>query len=442
MPYRNDKNLGETIQGIVEDAIGSSQFGSLNDSIQETIDAIFDEFGFQGSDPKRRQYRSAGGREAGRRPSYGAGAWATGARTGNSAPGAEAWSSSGRTPYNAGGQYAGSFRKQAPPPPREEKPKLFVQTPAGAFTGPIWMAVGGFFSFIFGISTIAVFANIIADTPGIGNIMGMVVLLALLAPSVLLFRYGFKQRTLIKRFRQYVRTLAGRNYCSIKELAADSGQTEDQVLSDLREMFDKKYFPQGHVDLQRTTLMLDDETFKQSLETQKAYEERAAREREENAGTEKSIFDTGMENAELQAAVEEGERYIRKIREANAVIPGEEISRKLRRLEELMDKIFAVLSQKPDELPKLRKFMNYYMPTTDKLVQTYRELDAQPVEGENISKAKREIEETLDTINNAYEKLLDNFYAEAAMDVSSDISVLQNLMAQEGLVEQPFGSIK
>ena len=215
-----------------------------------------------------------------------------------------------------------------------------------------------------------------------------------------------------------------------------------QAIPNLREMFDKKYFPQGHVDLQRTTLMLDDETFKQSLETQKAYEERAAREREENAGTEKNIFDTGMENAELQAAVEEGERYIRKIREANAVIPGEEISRKLRRLEELMDKIFAVLSQKPDELPKLRKFMNYYMPTTDKLVQTYRELDAQPVEGENISKAKREIEETLDTINNAYEKLLDNFYAEAAMDVSSDISVLQNLMAQEGLVEQPFGSIK
>ena len=103
-----------------------------------------------------------------------------------------------------------------------------------------------------------------------------------------------------------------------------------------------------------------------------------------------------------------------------------------------MDKIFVVLSQKPDELPNLRKFMNYYMPTTDKLVQTYRELDAQPVEGENISKAKREIEETLDTINNAYEKLLDNFYAEAAMDVSSDISVLQNLMAQEGLVGQPF----
>ena len=64
------------------------------------------------------------------------------------------------------------------------------------------------------------------------------------------------------------------------------------------------------------------------------------------------------------------------------------------------------------------------------------------VEGENISKAKKDIEDTLDTINDAYEKLLDNFFEEAAMDVSTDITVLQGLMAQEGLTAQPFGSTK
>ena len=415
MSKRYDNNLGDTIQRVVEDAVNSSQFGELNKGIQETIDAIFDEFGFGSSD--------------GKRTSYGAGTWATGGRAENTASGAEQWSasgrrSSGRYEYTAAGQ-----RKTFEQRIRERKPELFTKNPSGAFTSPIWIAIGGFFSFVFGLGAIATISDF--------SILGTVAVLAFLAPSLLLLRYGLKQRKLVKRFRQYVRTLAGRNYCSIRELATDAGVTEEQVLEDLKQMFDKKYFPTGHVDLQKTTLMLDDETYRQSLETQRAFEERAAKE-EETRASEESIFSTGKEDQELRDAIQEGEMYIRKIREANAAIPGEEITRKLSRLEELMDKIVVVLSQKPDELPKLRKFMNYYMPTTDKLVQTYRELDAQPVEGENISKAKREIEETLDTINNAYEKLLDNFYAEAAMDVSSDISVLQNLMAQEGLVGQPF----
>ena len=424
MAKRYDNNLGETIQKVVEDAVNSSQFGELNKGIQETIDAIFDEFGFSSSSD-------------GRRTSYGAGTWATGGHSENTASGAEAWSASGRKPNQRYNYTAAGRRQTFEKIIRERKPELFTKNPSGAFTSPIWIALGGFFSFIFGISGIAMLGEIITSGFDFASIIAFVVVMAFLAPSLLLLRYGWKQRKLVKRFRQYVRTLAGRNYCSIRELASDAGVTEDQVLADLKEMFDKKYFPTGHIDLQKTTLMLDDETYKQSLETQRAFEERAAREEETKAAQE-SIFATGTEDQELRDAMAEGEMYIRKIREANAAIPGEEISRKLYRLEELMDKIFKVLSQKPDELPKLRKFMNYYMPTTDKLVQTYRELDAQPVEGENISKAKREIEETLDTINNAYEKLLDNFYAEAAMDVSSDISVLQNLMAQEGLVGQPF----
>lgn len=69
-----------------------------------------------------------------------------------------------------------------------------------------------------------------------------------------------------------------------------------------------------------------------------------------------------------------------------------------------------MLKQKPEQLPKLRKFMQYYMPTTLKLVQTYQELDTQPAAGENIQQSKAEIEKTLDTINLAYEKLLDSFF--------------------------------
>ena len=82
--------------------------------------------------------------------------------------------------------------------------------------------------------------------------------------------------------------------------------------------------------------------------------------------------------------------------------------------------------------------MKYYMPTTIKLLNAYKELDSQPVEGENIRKSKQEIRDTVDTINSAYEKLLDSFFEESTMDIHSDISVLQTMFAQEGLNQSPF----
>ena len=79
--------------------------------------------------------------------------------------------------------------------------------------------------------------------------------------------------------------------------------------------------------------------------------------------------------------------------------------------------------------------MDYYLPTTMKLLNAYEELDKQDMQGENIKTAKQEIENTLDTINIAFENLLDSFYKETAWDVSSDISVLKTMFAQEGLTE-------
>ena len=80
--------------------------------------------------------------------------------------------------------------------------------------------------------------------------------------------------------------------------------------------------------------------------------------------------------------------------------------------------------------------MNYYLPTTTKLIDTYRELDAKPEVGDNIKKTKKEIEDTLDTINFAFEKIFDDMFLDTAWDISSDISVMKTMMAQEGLTQQ------
>lgn len=115
-----------------------------------------------------------------------------------------------------------------------------------------------------------------------------------------------------------------------------------------------------------------------------------------------------------------------------------EISEKLFRLEKAVGRIYEQIQKSPEKLPELRRFQEYYLPTTLKLVETYREFDAQPIAGENITTAKREIEASLDTINLAFEKLFDSLFAETAMDVSADISVLHTLLAQEGLTGEAW----
>ena len=136
----------------------------------------------------------------------------------------------------------------------------------------------------------------------------------------------------------------------------------------------------------------------------------------------------------------EGARYREEIRQANDAIPGEISSQKLDRLENVTTKIFEYVEKHPKKQPEIRKFMSYYLPITLKLVGAYRDFDAQPVQGENIISAKKEIEDTLDTINLAFENLLDGLFEDVAMDISTDISVLETMLAQEGLTEEKFGS--
>ena len=82
--------------------------------------------------------------------------------------------------------------------------------------------------------------------------------------------------------------------------------------------------------------------------------------------------------------------------------------------------------------------MEYYLPTAVKLLEAYEELDAQPVQGENILSSKKEIEDTLDTLNIAFEKLLDDLYQNAAFEASADARVLKTVLAQDGYMKSDF----
>lgn len=127
------------------------------------------------------------------------------------------------------------------------------------------------------------------------------------------------------------------------------------------------------------------------------------------------------------------------LRSVNDAIPDEEMSDKISRLEAVSAKIFAQAKSDPDKLPRMRKFLDYYLPTSLKLLQTYAELDAQGVEGENITESKHRIEQTMDTLVHAFETQLDQLFQDDALDVSADIDVMENMLRADGLTgDTPF----
>ena len=237
----------------------------------------------------------------------------------------------------------------------------------------------------------------------------------------------------VRRFRRYVDGLKGRTYCSIKELADAVGKNEKYVRRDLRRLIGKGWFKQGHLDRQETCLIVSHETYRQYEESQMQLEERQRKELEDRRTYQK---ETAGLTDEVKEMIDRGNAYIEKIKESNDAIPGEEISNKISHMQMIVEKIFQRVKEHPEYVDDLRKFMDYYLPTTVKLLDAYEELDRQPVQGDNIQNGKQEIEKTLDTLNIAFEKILDSLFEDTAWDVSTDISVLKTMLAQEGLTEQ------
>lgn len=228
----------------------------------------------------------------------------------------------------------------------------------------------------------------------------------------------------VRRYRCYAQCLSARRYALVEELARAVGKSPQFVIKDLKKMIRKGWFPEGHLDQEETSFMLGEELYRQYLAAEEAKRQRDLLEA------------VKRENPEgVEAVVSEGREYVQKIRRINDELPEKVISAKLNRLEIVVAKIFNHIELNPEKLPEIRRFMNYYLPTTLKLVDSYREFERQPVQVENIITAKNEISQTLDMINTAFETLLDDLYQDDTLDISTDISALKTVLAQDGLVD-------
>ena len=138
---------------------------------------------------------------------------------------------------------------------------------------------------------------------------------------------------------------------------------------------------------------------------------------------------------ETEEILEQGREYVQKIRDCNDIIKDKSISDKLDRMEKVVSAIFHEVDINPAQSNKLGVFIGYYLPTTEKLLESYIDIDEKKVKGRALQNAQRDISNALDSINDAFESLLERFFEEQELDVASDISAMETIMTQEGLVD-------
>lgn len=305
---------------------------------------------------------------------------------------------------------------------------------------------------------------------GIGIGVGSIMLVILLSVGVLgwpltifgglalgsfaMVKNGVSKRKRLKRAARYVQICGKNAYVDIDVLAAHTGQKVRKVLNDVKQMIRIGIFPEGHLDDEQAVLMLSDTVFKEYIDLQKQrkaleIEQKAAvlknRNKKKNKDSEQIVADAVKvedvseteehPDPDIAQMIRDGKGFIKRIRTANDEIPGEVISNKLYELERLLEEIFSRVQEHPEEKEQMRKFMNYYLPTTLKLVEAYAEFDRVSVPGEDILSAKAEIEKALDTINQAFGELLNKLFKATVYDVTTDAQVLQTMLAKEGLTK-------
>ena len=135
----------------------------------------------------------------------------------------------------------------------------------------------------------------------------------------------------------------------------------------------------------------------------------------------------------VNAQISAGRAALRSLREADEAIEDEAISARLKRMTDAGGKIFDILEKEPSRAGEVRRFMNYYLPTADKLLTQYRELGESGSQGENVRGAMTVVENSLEMIAVAFERQLDSLYRHEAMDIQTDIDVLETMLAADGI---------
>lgn len=327
---------------------------------------------------------------------------------------------------------------RAEPVPKNNLPALYGSSNGETTKGILKTVFGG-------ISTITGFTFTLIS--GIFHLVGIATGASLTSiPFVLglgalvgggtLLSSGIRSLGRVSRYKVYLKALGKNTHIALEKLSRSVGKPVKFVRKELQGMINQGLFLEGHLDHEEQNLITSDETYAHYEQSRLQME---ARKQAEAAAPKQP---SSTPDPKVQEVLDRGNAYLREIRRCNDEIPGEEISAKISRMEAIVQRIFERAKAHPEIIPDLKKLMDYYLPMTIKLLNAYADMDRQPIQGDTIRASKQEIDTTLDTLNLAFEKLLDSVFQDTAMDVSSDISVLHTLLAQEGLTGNDFSNTK
>lgn len=151
---------------------------------------------------------------------------------------------------------------------------------------------------------------------------------------------------------------------------------------------------------------------------------------------------TNTGNPQIDELLEKGRTMIADIHTENNKISDIKFSSTISNLEGKLGQIFKVIYEQPEKAPKIRKFMNYYLPTTLKMLQRYNEISKFGLKGDNVEKAKERIVEAVGIVEDACNKQLDMLYHDDMLDITTDIEALQQMLKRDGLVDSDWEKLK
>ena len=273
--------------------------------------------------------------------------------------------------------------------------------------GRLLTVAGAIIAAVFGLGAMTSFLDALSWGGLLYSLEDIFIPLAFCGGGLCMAWYGLRKGRRLKRYRQYLSLIGKRKSISVTTLAEATGFAPRKIREDLQDMLDDGIFPLGYLDLGSDRLFLTDDGIQD-------------RPKEEPA-------------EEPPREVERAEAVLTEIRALNDAIEDPEMSRKIDRIGEITGNIFAYLREKPDKEGKLRSFLSYYLPTTLKILGSYAQLEAQGVEGENISAAKERIEGMMDKVVEGFEQQLDRLFQDDAMDITSDVAVLERMLEKDGL---------
>ena len=291
------------------------------------------------------------------------------------------------------------------------------QTPVkrkGLAPGTVKMVVGGVMAGMFALGTIAQLATFVESLRYgfffADELVNVFVMLAGFGVGLGMLLTGREQRGRMERYTNYLAYIGANRQVSLAPMAAAMDVSVRRLTRDLRKMLAIHVLPTGYLDLKAGKLML----------TEMGY-------------TEPEPEPEPQPEPEKNQQPSQEDEILREIRLINDLIPDPVISAKIDRIEEVTHKILQYQKTHPQRTEQLRTFLNYYLPTTLDILRSYARLDAQGVEGENITAAKQRIEGMMDKVVEGFEKQLDKLFSSDAMDIAADVQVLENMLKKDGL---------